>query len=86
MLTTLMKTYLLVDYQDKKLNKKIMYKVRLRKRYGKYYDEIAIFHEEYYAREFVDAIKSKLYNVIITIVKENHTRYEKINYNLQKYE
>ena len=64
-LTTLMKTYLLVDYQDKKLNKKkIMYKIRLRKPYGKYYNEIAIFHEEYYAKEFVDTIKSKLYDIV----------------------
>ena len=39
----------------------------------------AIFHEEYYAREFVDAIKSKLYNVVITIVKESHKN-EKVIY------
>jgi len=62
-----------------------MYKVYLvdQRNHGKYYDEIGIFHEEYYAREFVDAIKSKLYNEVITIVKESHKN-EKVIYKSRK--
>jgi len=41
-----------------------MYKVRLRKPYGKIYNEIATFEQEWFAKEFVDAIKGKLYDVV----------------------
>jgi len=41
-----------------------MYKIRLRKPYGKIYNEIATFEEEWFAREFVDAVKNKLYDVV----------------------
>ena len=41
-----------------------MYKIRLRKPYGKIYNEIAEIEQLYFAKEFVDAIKDKLYDVV----------------------
>ena len=41
-----------------------MYKVRLRKPYGKIYNEIATFDQEWFAIVFVDAIEDKLYDVV----------------------
>jgi hypothetical protein len=41
-----------------------MYKIRLKKPYGKIYNEIATFENEWFAREFVDAVKNKLYDVV----------------------
>ena len=56
---------------------KVMYKVRLRKPYGKIYNE-ATFDQEWFAKEFVDAIKGKLYDVV-----EIHKN-EKVIYSSQK--
>lgn len=41
-----------------------MYKIRLRKPYGKIYNEIATFEGEWFAKEFVDAVKDKIYDVV----------------------
>ena len=41
-----------------------MYKVLLRRPYGKIYQELATFQDEWYAKEFIEMMDRKLYGVL----------------------
>jgi len=41
-----------------------MYKVLLRRPYGKIYQELATFQEKWYAEKFIETMQRKLYGVL----------------------